>query len=81
MEKAVKLLIRKDLRGVEQQKIIKLKGYLISKRFTEIIHIMDHDQEFHINYFETSNSMREEVQHFINSYLADADLENAVFIK
>lgn len=46
--------MKKDLDPCEQLNIIKLKGSLISRDYTEIIHISDQDNEFHINAFETS---------------------------
>jgi hypothetical protein len=50
MEKGIKLKVRKDLDGKQQSNIIKLKGSLIAKGYTEIIHILDQDAEFHINF-------------------------------
>lgn len=43
MEKGMKLKVRKELNGRQQSNIIKLKGSLISKGYTEIIHILDQD--------------------------------------
>lgn len=81
MEKAVKMQIRKDLNGRQQQDIIKLKGSLISNGYTQIIHIMDQDEEFHINSFETEDEKRNEVHDFIKTFVDKADLADAVFIK
>lgn len=81
MEKAVKMQIRKDLNGRQQQDIIKLKGSLISHGYTQIIHIMDQDEEFHINSFETEDEKRNEVHNFIKTFVDKADLADAVFIK
>lgn len=81
MEKAVKMQIRKDLNGRQQQDIIKLKGSLISNGYTQIIHIMDQDEEFHINSFETEDEKRNEVHDFIKKFVEKADLADAVFIK
>lgn len=60
MERAIRLKVRKELDGREQFNVIKLKGSLISKGYTEIIHILDQDDEYHINSFETpvENEMR-----------------------
>lgn len=78
MEKAVKLQIRKDLSNNQQQNIIKLKGSLISLGYTEIIHIADQDDEFHINFFETSKEFKNEVQEFISAFIKKENLENTV---
>lgn len=81
MEKVVTLQIRKELNGSQQQGIIKLKGTLISKGYTEIIHILDKDDEFHINFFETTLECVQEVQDFINSFINQAELLDTVTIK
>lgn len=82
MEKAVKLQVRKDLNNRQQQNIIKLKGSLISRGYTQIIHIADQDEEFHINFFETSKDFKNEVQEFINAFITKEDLEDTVkFLK
>ncbi|MCI9845551.1 hypothetical protein [Flavobacterium pectinovorum] len=82
MEKAVKLQVRKDLNNHQQQNIIKLKGSLISRGYTQIIHIADQDEEFHINFFETSKDFKNEVQEFINAFITKEDLEDTIkFLK
>lgn len=78
MEKAVKLQVRKDLNNHQQQNVIKLKGSLISRGYTEIIHIADQDDEYHINFFETSNDFKNEVQEFINDFIKKENLEDTI---
>ncbi|WP_163410280.1 hypothetical protein [Flavobacterium ajazii] len=80
MEKAIKLQIRKELNGQQQLNVIKLKGSLISNGYTEIIHINDYDDEFHMNSFETSVENRVEVQNFINTFISNAQLMDTVTI-
>ena len=75
MEKAIQLKVRKDLDARQQLTVIKLKGSLISKGYTEIIHILDQDDEFHINTFETDSDKRNEVQQYIAAFI---DQENLV---
>ncbi|KUJ59223.1 hypothetical protein AR687_24200 [Flavobacteriaceae bacterium CRH] len=81
MEKAVTLQVRKELSGQQQQAVIKLKGSLISKGYTEIIHIVDQDDEFHINSFETPLERRDEAQDFIRTFISQSDLVDTVTIK
>lgn len=82
MEKAIKLKIRKELSGQQQLNIIKLKGSLISKGYTEIIHILDHDDEFHINSFETPIENTAEVQKFITAFINKENLGDTItFLK
>ncbi|MBS7231580.1 hypothetical protein KHA90_11150 [Flavobacterium psychroterrae] len=78
MEKAIKLKVRKELSGQEQQNIIKLKGSLISKGYTEIIHILDQDDDFHINSFETTPESKNEVQEFIKAFITRENLTDTI---
>lgn len=78
MEKAVKLKVRKDLNNQQQQYVIQLKGSLISRGYTEIIHIADQDDEYHINFFETSKDFKNEVLEFISAFISKENLEDTV---
>ncbi|WP_316633183.1 hypothetical protein [uncultured Flavobacterium sp.] len=78
MEKAIKLKVRKELDSQQQLNIIKLKGSLISKGYTEIIHILDQDDEFHINSFETPAETKIEVQEFINAFIIRENLTDTM---
>ncbi|MFQ6601934.1 hypothetical protein [Flavobacterium sp. C3NV] len=80
MEKGMKLKVRKELDGRQQSNIIKLKGSLISKGYTEIIHILDQDDEFHINSFDIENGTGIEVREFITAFIAREQLEDSVSI-
>lgn len=81
MEKAIHLKVRKDLDARQQLTIIKLKGSLISKGYTEIIHILDQDDEFHINTFETAQDKRNEVQQYITSFIDKENLLDTITMK
>ncbi|OIV40384.1 hypothetical protein [Flavobacterium johnsoniae] len=78
MERAIKLQVRKELDGQQQLNIIKLKGSLISKGYTEIIHISDQDDEFHINSFETEAGR--EVKEFIQDFINRENLSNTISV-
>lgn len=78
MEKTVQLKIRREMGSSQQQHIIKLKGSLISRGYTEIIHIMDQDNEFYINYFETPLQRKSEVLEFINAFIDKENLLDSV---
>jgi len=80
MEKGMKLKIRKELDGRQQSNIIKLKGSLISKGYTEIIHILDQDEEFHINSFEIETGTDSEVREFITAFIVREQLEDSISI-
>ncbi|MFG4003411.1 hypothetical protein [Flavobacterium aquidurense] len=78
MEKAIKLKVRKNLDSQQQLNIIRLKGSLISKGYTEIIHILDQDDEFHINSFETPDETKSEVQEFIKTFITKENLADTI---
>ncbi|MFD2941796.1 hypothetical protein [Flavobacterium notoginsengisoli] len=81
MDKAIQLRVRKDLDARQQLTVIKLKGSLISKGYTEIIHILDQDEEFHINTFETSPEKRNEVQEYIAAFINQENLLDTITLK
>ena len=78
MEKAIKLKVRKELNNQQQTKIIKLKGSLISRGYTEIIHILDQDEDFHINYFDTPAESKNEVLEYINNFILKESLGESI---
>ena len=78
MEKAIKLKVRKEVDGQQQLNIIRLKGSLISKGYTEIIHILDQDDEFHINSFETPVEITNEVHEYITAFINKENLTDTI---
>jgi hypothetical protein len=54
MDKTIKLRVKKEIDNNGELKVLKLKGTLISKGFTEIIHIADENEDFYLNSFSTS---------------------------
>nr|WP_294781229.1 hypothetical protein [uncultured Flavobacterium sp.] len=81
MEKSIQLQVRKDLDPRQQLTVIKLKGSLISKGWTEIIHILDQDEDFHINTFETAPENRNVVQQYISAFINAENLSDTISIK
>lgn len=57
MDKTVRLRVRKELEKAQERKIISLKGSLISGGYTDIIHIDDEDEQYHINFFSTERKV------------------------
>ncbi|SMP35959.1 hypothetical protein SAMN06265346_12065 [Flavobacterium hercynium] len=80
MEKAIQLKVRKELNNQQQFNVIKLKGSLISSGYTEIIHIVDEDEEYHINSFETASGSKNEVHDFITAFITRENLEDTISI-
>ena len=80
MEKEMKLKVRKELDGRQQSNIIKLKGSLIARGYTEIIHILDQDDEYHINSFDIETAAAGEVREFINAFIERENLTDSISI-
>lgn len=81
MQVALKLKVRKELDGRLQHSVIKLKGSLVSLGYTEIIHIYDQDDQFHMHSFEIPDGRSQEVREFITAFINEADLgDTAVLI-
>jgi len=76
----MKLKVRKELDGKQQSNIIKLKGSLIARGYTEIIHILDQDDEYHINSFDIETAAAGEVQEFINAFIERENLTDSISI-
>jgi hypothetical protein len=81
MEKAIQLKVRKDLDPHQQLTVIKLKGSLISKGYTQIIHILDQDEEYHLNTFETDLEKRGEARQYITAFIDQENLADAITLK
>jgi hypothetical protein len=80
MEKTIQLKVKKDLDGHKQFMIIRLKGNLISKGYTEIIHIRDEDEDYHINFFEATSENRIAAQDYIAAFITAEDLSDTIAI-
>lgn len=81
MEKTIQLKVRKDLDPHLQHTVIKLKGNLISRGYTQIIHILDQDDQFHINTFETPSEYQEEAQGYIAAFIREQNLADTIYLK
>lgn len=66
--------------GVLAYYIIKLKGSLIAKGYAEVIHILDQDDEFYINSFETLAVYRNEVYDFITAFISKENLQDTIMV-
>ena len=78
MGKAIELRVKKDLDARQHNTIIKFKGSLISKGYTEIIHILDEDEEYHINKFETTAAQNNEVYQYISAFISSENLSDTI---
>lgn len=76
----MKLKVRKELDSKQQLNVLKLKGSLIAKGYTEIIHIQDQDDEYHINSFDIPADSVTEVHEYITSFISRENLEDTISI-
>ena len=80
MDKTIKLRIKKEIDHSNALKVMKLKGSLISKGYTEIIHIADENSEYYLNSFSTSLENKKEVDSFVLDYITNHDLSDSIVL-
>ena len=78
MDKTIKLRVKKEIDNSSELKVLKLKGSLISKGYTEIIHIADENTEYYLNSFSTSPENKKEVEDFVLDYITNHDLADTI---
>jgi hypothetical protein len=80
MDKTIKLRVRKEIGNGDELKVLKLKGALIAKKYTEIIHIADENEDFYLNSFSTSPENKKEAEHFVLDYISDNNLMDTIIL-
>lgn len=78
MDKTIKLRVRKELDNSNELKVLKLKGTLITKGYTEIIHIVDESEDFYLNSFSTSPDQKKEAEDFVLDYISNNNLNDTI---
>lgn len=78
MDKTIKLRVKKEIDNRNELKVLKLKGILITKGFTEIIHIADENEEFYLNSFSTSPDHKKEAEDFVLDYISTNNLTDVI---
>lgn len=78
MDKTIKLRVRKQIDNALELKVLKLKGSLISRGYTQIIHIADENEDFYVNSFSTSNENKKEAEIFLKDYISTNDLQDII---
>lgn len=78
MDKTIKLRVKREIGNSSQHKLLKLKGFLISKGFTEIIHIADEDEEFYLNSFSISENQKKEAEAFVLDFISNNELKDTI---
>jgi len=80
MDKTIKLRVKKEIDRSNELKVLKLKGSLITKGYTEIIHISDEDENFYLNSFSTSPDYKKEAEEFVLDYISIHNLQDTVIL-
>lgn len=80
MNKIIKFRVKKEIDRNSELKILKLKGNLITKGFTEIIHIADIDADYYLNFFTISSNNKKVAENFVLDYIEFNDLDNIIVL-
>ncbi|MDQ6527668.1 hypothetical protein [Flavobacterium sp. LHD-85] len=78
MNKTIKLRVKKEIEEDKELKVLKLKGTLISRGYTEIIHIADENEDFHLNTFTTLQDQKKEVENYILDYISSHNVNDII---
>ncbi|MBF4470869.1 hypothetical protein [Flavobacterium sp. HJJ] len=78
MDKTIRMRVKKEIDNSNQLKVLKLKGTLITKGFTQIIHIADENEDFYLNSFSTSPDHKKEAENFVLNYISNNNLSDTI---
>ncbi|OXA77367.1 hypothetical protein SAMN05444397_103382 [Flavobacterium aquidurense] len=78
MHKTIKLRVKKEIDRESELKVLKLKGTLITKGYTEIIHIEDENEDFYVNTFSTSTDLKKEAENYILNYISSHNVNDII---
>lgn len=78
MNKTIKLRVKKEIDTESELKVLKLKGTLITKGYTEIIHIEDENEDFYVNTFSTSTDHKKEAENYILDYISSHNVNDII---
>lgn len=80
MNKTIKLRVKKEIDRKSKLKVLKLKGTLITKGYTEIIHIEDENEDFYVNTFLTSTDLKKEAENYILDYISSHNVNDIIIL-
>lgn len=78
MNKTIKLRVKKEIERESELKVLKLKGTLITKGYTEIIHIEDENEDFYVNTFSISTDKKKEAENYILDYISSHNVNDII---
>ncbi|GGB64388.1 hypothetical protein GCM10007424_00340 [Flavobacterium suaedae] len=82
MNTTICLRIRKELDPATEKIIIRLKGSLIARNFTDIIYFDDDDdeQEYYIHHFTVETARKKEAADYIAGCIQEGNLSDIVML-
>ena len=78
MDKIIKLRVKKEIDRANELKVLKLKGTLITKGFTEIIHIEDENEDYYLNTFSTAPQQKKDAENYVLEYISTNNLNDTI---
>lgn len=78
MDKIIKLRVKKEIDRRNELKVLKLKGTLITKGYTEIIHIEDENEDFYLNTFSTLPEQKKDAENYVLEFISANDLSDTI---
>jgi len=75
MDTVIRFKVKKDLDSKQHQILLRLKGSIIAKGFTDIIHISDEGEEFHVNSFSVLQDQKAMILEYITLYVKENSLD------
>ncbi|KVV14378.1 hypothetical protein [Flavobacterium sp. TAB 87] len=80
MDKTIQLRVKKDIDNQKELKVRKFKGTLITKDFTEIVHISDENEEFYLNFFSVLPEHKKQIENYVLDYISTNNLNETISI-
>lgn len=74
----IRLRVPKDIDITTEKKVLKLRGSLIARGFTDIIYFEEEGPEHYIHYFTTETALINEVTGYITTCIATESLSDTI---
>jgi len=80
MNKIIRFRVKREVDSGRERTIIKLKGSLIAKGYTDIIHISDENENFYLHTFSTPSKDEKKAKTFMQEYILLTGLSDAIVL-
>jgi len=81
MDTVIRFKVKKDLDNRKHQSLLRLKGSIIAKGFTDIIHISDEGEEYHVNSFSVLQDQKAAILEYITLYVKENSLDSTIVLQ